>query len=342
MIKKITLLFFVALTVNAWSQQDGYQTHFQFNEVSFNPSYAGKVKDKMCVSLLVHEQYAGFMSDLIQNEAGTDKVAPYKIKASTQYLNLSARLFEKWGVAVNLINDKIGPQSFILPKLSLAYYKSFQNTSELSFGLYYGQMQKSLDGTKLRALSVLQNPSVIDPSVPSMLITSKSMNDLGVGAHYYNPLLNDLNVGISAVHLLEANVFDKSGGFVPNFSSITMHYYANAGMNFMIGTGGLVIQPNILVKYKSTVQIDINALAILNQQFYGGLSYRQGDNINLMIGFMQGDFKVGYAFDFVVNGLKPGSRTTHELFVQYCKSIVITAKPTKYMLDPRHLKDTQH
>ncbi|MCX6190345.1 MAG: PorP/SprF family type IX secretion system membrane protein [Bacteroidetes bacterium] len=341
MIKKITLLFCIAFTVNAWSQQDGYQTHFQFNEMSYNPSYAGKVKDKMCVSLLMHQQWAGFKSDLIKNADGTPAVEPYNVGASTQFFNISARLFSKFGIAMNVVNDKIGPQTYIIPKLSLAYYQVFKNTSELSFGLYYGKLQKSLDGTKLKALSVLQNGTV-DPAVPSSLISSNLMNDLGVGIHYVNPIMNDLNIGFSAVHLLSAQLFDKTGGFIPSFSSITMHYYGNASMDFMVGTGSVIVQPNLLVKYGNKLQLDANVIAYFNQQYYGGLSYRQGDNINLMVGFMQGDFKVGYAFDFVVNGLKPGSRTTHELFIQYCKGLHFTGKVNKYMLNPRHLRDSKY
>ncbi len=339
MIKKFTLLLFLALSIASLAQQDGYQTHFMFNEMSYNPSYAGKVKDKMCVSMLIHEQYVGFKSDLISSPDGTKKVVPYPIKAQTQFLNLSARLFGVFGIAINIINDKIGPQSYILPKLSLSYYKIFKNTAELSGGLSYGKMQKSLDGTKLKALSDLQN-NILDPSVPLQLVTSNLMNDLGIGIHYVNPIMNNFNIGISATHLLQAKVLDKTGAFLAPFSSITMHYYANAAMDFPIGVGDLVIQPNILLKYGAKLQVDLNALAILNEQYYGGLSFRQGDNINLLVGFMQGDFKVGYAFDFIVNGLKPGSRTTHELFVQYCKGIKTKEKINKYILNPRHLKDT--
>jgi type IX secretion system PorP/SprF family membrane protein len=340
MVKRFTLIIFTVLTLSAAAQQDGYQTHFQFNEMSYNPSYAGKVKGKMCVSLLAHQQYVGFKSDLIKAADGSEAVAPYDIHASTQFLNVSARLFDRFGIALNVINDKIGPQTFILPKLSLSYYHIFRDNSELAGGLYFGQMQKSLDGTKLKALSVLQN-AIPDPSVPSALVVGKMLPDLGAGAHYYNPLFNELYIGVSAVHLLQAKVVSKTPPSLA-FSSIEMHYYANASMEFLLPDGIWAIQPNILLKYGGKVQLDVNALAIYNSQFYGGLSYRQGDNVNLMMGFMQGDFKIGYAFDFIVNGLKPGTRTTHELFVQYCKGISFSEKPKRYLLNPRHLKDNPY
>jgi len=333
----------VSFTLNALSQQDGYQTHFQFNEMSYNPSYAGKVKEKMCVSMLIHQQYAGFKSDLIKKEnSGMQDLLPYNIGASTQFLNISARLFKRIGVAVNIINDKIGPQTYILPKLSLSYYQVFNDNSEFSVGLYYGQMQKSLDGSKLRALSTLQN-GTIDPSVPMSLITSKLQSDLGAGLHYFSQSRNNLNVGVSAAHLLESKLTNKNATNGVAFSSITRHYYGNASMDFDIGqSGNWVLQPNVLVKYGAKMQVDLNALAYFQQTYYGGLSFRQGDNINLMVGYVQGDFKVGYAFDFVVNGLKPGSRTTHEVFVQYCKSISTKEKTYRYILNPRHMKDSNY
>jgi type IX secretion system PorP/SprF family membrane protein len=341
MIKNFTLAFLVLTGLSLKAQQDGYQTHFQFNEMSYNPSYAGKVDGKVCISALWHQQYVGFESDEIKNLQGIAVVPKYDIAPKTQFLNLSTRFLHpgkngigRLGIALNVINDKIGPQSSLLPKLSLAWYQPV-GTGEFSVGISGGMMQKSLNGSDLKALSDLLGLGP-DPRVPSTPVTN-NQPDLGAGVHYFDQSLNNLNVGFGVTHLLP-NKF-TSGGNV--FSSMKSHYYLNAGMEFPIGTD-LILQPNILIKYGAKVQVDANAIVNYNQQFWGGLSYRQGDNANLMIGFMKGDFKVGYAFDFVVTGLKPASRTTHELFVQYCFTIKTTPPPTRYMLNPRHLYDTKY
>jgi type IX secretion system PorP/SprF family membrane protein len=342
MIKKITLSFFVIIGLSLNAQQDGYQTHFQFNEMSYNPSYAGKVDHKLCISSIWHQQYVGFKSDEIKDIQGYAVLGPQNIAPTTQFLNISTRgLFKdentpgQLGIALNIINDKIGPQSFLLPKLSLAYYHHMGD-GEISVGLSAGMMQKSLNGADLIALTVLQGLGP-DPRVPPSIVKASKF-DLGAGVHYFNESMGNLNIGIGATHLLPTK-FDWAGG---NFSSMSTHYYVNAGMDFPISDPDLVLQPNILIKYGAKLQVDANAILKINEQFWGGLSYRQGDNANFMIGFMQGDFKVGYAFDFVINGLKPGSRTTHELFIQYCIAIKFKQPKTRYLLNPRHMYDTKY
>ena len=335
MIRKITLVLLVSFFFAAQAQQDGYQTHFQFNEMSYNPSYAGKVDKKICISALWHQQYVGFKSDAINDIGNKAVISPYNIAPTTQFLNLSTRLYGKLGIGVNIINDKIGPQTFTLPKLSAAYYLKL-NASDLSFGVSFGQMQKTLDGTKLQALSQLMGNGP-DPRVPTALVKDRQ-NDLGFGFHYLNPAFNNLDIGVSATHLLPGTF--KNNGVA--FSSLQTHIYANAGAEFPIGSGDLVLQPYLLFKYGKKMQVDVNAIVVYNSQLYGGLSYRQGDNTNLMLGYMAGDFKVGYAFDFILNGLKPGSRTTHELFVQYCYGIKIKDKPNRYILNPCHLMNQNY
>ena len=194
----------------------------------------------------------------------------------------------------------------------------------------------SLDGKKLVPLSMLQANPTLDPSVPQNLV-SQVNPDLGIGIHYSNPLMSNLRIGISATHLLVKKFyFTVNGNQQFQFSSLKTHYYLLASIDLPLNTSQVFIQPNILFKYGTKFQADMNLLAIYDTKYYAGISYRQGDNLNILIGFMLNHYKIGYSLDLVTTNLKPGSRTNHELFFQYCYSI---SKKPAFLLNPRHLKD---
>ncbi len=316
------------------AQQDGYQTHFQFNEISFNPSYSGKNDGKICISSLLHQQYLGFKSDAITNYENKVIIAPYRIAPQTQYFNLSVRVVHRVGISFSFIRDEIGPQQMKLPKLNLSYYFNYL-TGHVALGLYLGEMQKSLDGNLLVPLSMLQPPYIPDPNVPLTRVTGTKL-DAGFGIHYLNATFNNFNLGISATHLVNDNfTFQNNKNQTLNFSSIKTHYYLNSSMDFPLNASQIIIQPNLLFKYGSRFQADANLIAIFNNMYYGGFSFRQDDNINMMIGYMIGDLKIGYAFDLIVNNLKPGTKTSHELFIQYCYSL---NSVSRYILNPRFMQ----
>lgn len=332
--KLLLFLFLFGFIQNSIAQQDGYQTHFQFNEISFNPSYAGKTPNSICVSSLFHQQYLGFESDEIRDAKQNAVIKSYNIAPQTQFYTVSARLQKNLGIAIELMNDRIGPQSITLPKVQMAYYFNW-STSHLSIGFYAGALQKSLDGSKLVPLSMLQPPYQPDPLVPDNLVTDTKL-DLGIGIHYQKPTFCNLKLGASVTHLRNQKYyFANYQSQLIVFSGTLPHLYFNGSMDFPLQSK-FVIQPNILIKYGGKWQYDMNVLAIYNQSYYTGFSYRQGDNLNWMLGYLIGSFKAGYAFDLVLSQLRPGSKTTHELFIQYCFKIT---KRTSYLINPRHLKD---
>lgn len=332
--KLLHFFFLLGCVFNLKAQQDGYQTHFQFNEISYNPSYAGKTRNSICVSSLFHQQYLGFESDEIRDSKQNAVIKPYNIAPQTQFYTVSARLSDNLGIGVQLMNDRIGPQSIALPKVQMAYYFNW-TTSHLAIGLYAGALQKSLDGSRLIPLSMLQAPYQPDPLVPDNLVTDTKL-DMGIGIHYVKTTFFNLKLGASLTHIKNQNYrFTNFQSQSIVFSNTRPHLYFNGAMDFPFRSK-IVIQPNILVKYGAKWQYDLNVLAIYNQSYYTGFSYRQNDNLNWMLGYMIGDFKAGYAFDMVLSQLQPGSKTSHEIFIQYC--FKVTKRPS-YLINPRHLKD---
>jgi hypothetical protein len=72
---------------------------------------------------------------------------------------------------------------------------------------------------------------------------------------------------------------------------------------------------------KSKPQIDLNATALWNKTFRGGLGYRQWgttDALTIMLGYVRNELQVGYSYDVTLSGLQQVSNNTHEIMVSYC------------------------
>jgi hypothetical protein len=68
-------------------------------------------------------------------------------------------------------------------------------------------------------------------------------------------------------------------------------------------------------------QVDVSLRMVYKKQFWGGLSWRKGDAVMLMLG---GKFKMieaGYTYDFPISQISKASTGSHELFIRYTTNI---------------------
>ena len=306
--------------------------------MSFNPAFAGRNRDFLCFTALYHQQYLGF-KNTEQNQISPQWSIPSNnIAPVTQFFSIAAPI-KRFGIGVNVIQDKISVLNSTNIKLN-ASYRFDMGSGSITPGISAGFMQKAIDGTRLKPL----NPG--DPSVPSARETD-GKPDFGFGLMYENLNLNNLYIGYSATHLKSAN-FQTNASI--DFTTMKMHHYLVAGIDYPLGDGSIVLQPAILIKSAnlSTYQFDMSAVAWFNNKFWGGVSYRDGDNVNAMVGFNAIDkpkqsMKVGYSYDFTLNALRDfsnnGSTGSHELYISYCFKINIKTKDNfYYRLTPRYLQ----
>jgi hypothetical protein len=77
------------------------------------------------------------------------------------------------------------------------------------------------------------------------------------------------------------------------------------------------IEGNMMKAMIRNTQLDVSLRMIYKKQFWGGLSWRKGDALTLMLG---GKFKMieaGYAYDFPISGIIKQSTGSHEIFIRY-------------------------
>ncbi|MBP6303831.1 MAG: type IX secretion system membrane protein PorP/SprF [Bacteroidia bacterium] len=308
----VALFAITALKVSA--QQDPYYTFFMFNQMVYNPAYAGS-KDAICATATYKKQWSGFVGS-----------------PEFQTITVNSPVGKKLGVGLGIINDKIGFQNSLNAVFNLSYKFQVGSTGTLAVGAAGGFMQKSLDGTKMVAKDDL------DPKIPISKV-SASAPDVNAGLWYTNPSIYNLKVGLSATHLMQSTItYQALAGNVD--SKLATHYYLNAGIEYPL-TGSITLEPNILVKKDpSKVQVDINAFALFNNKIRGGVLYRTGDALTAMVGYKVNDnLHFGYAYDFTTTGIKKYSGGSHELYVTYCFKLKtkVREKPTIIRLTPRYL-----
>lgn len=310
----VFLAFCLGLVEEAKGQQDPQYSHYMFSELNYNPAFAGNHQRRICATFLQHSQWTQF-------EGIDGGAAP-----STQVFNIHAPLNNQYvqGAGLAVFNDQQGFENTVSVSAS-ASHKLDLAIGRLSLGLNVGFIQKQLDGDKLRPAE--KN----DPLVPDGQV-SNTMLDLGIGGFL---TADNYYVGISGIHLNNPDI----GWATDGEGSYVRHFYLTGGYNYDINENWS-IKPSALLKYDGSKLVgDLNARAMLQEKYWGGLGYRLGDNtLNAMAGmYLTPKLKVGYSFDlpFNPNDIKSGG--THEILIGYCFQFNPEPKEEHPIWPPRHL-----
>ena len=304
--KKVLLaLILLAFSYAGFSQQQPMYTHYMENTLSINPAYAGS-RDALTVLLLHRMQWVGF------------KGAPI-----TQTLTMhSPFLKNKLGAGLSFVNDKIGPSGTTSMYLDFAYRIKFKH-SYLAFGLKTGF---SLLKLNLQDLNVNETN---DP-VFSQNFQSQWMPNFGFGI-YYNT--DRYYLGFSVPKILNVNLLTNS--VQGNLIQTARHYYFIAG-GYVNLNSDLKFMPTTFIKFTTNapVEMDLTAQLIYKNLLYGGLMYRTGDALGLLIGvYITPLLTVGYSFDWsMVNKTGKYNFGSHEFMIRY-DFLLMT--PKKKIISPR-------
>ncbi len=302
--RKLIILVFVfsscLTTVNA--QQDPQFSHNMFNQLAFNPAYAG-TQNMLDVMALHRQQWVGFgdgtpTTTLLSAHA---KVSPLGIKS---------------GVGLTVIDDRIGFEKNLNFKGAYSYHlNAFGGT--MAFGIEIGASSKSLDGS-----SWIWNEAG-DPNIPDS--ETDMAFDLGLGIFYYTP---KMYIGIASTHLNEAD-FETATSNIPYQKR---HYYFTGGYNIKLPNPLFEICPSTFVKYDgASMQFSFNTNIVYNRKFWGGISYRYEDSFVALLGLeVFNNLRIGYAYDITTSDISNYSNGSHELMVSYSLNLVKMRPARKY------------
>lgn len=291
----LSFLFFAGVTNLTYAQQDPQFTQYMYNQLYYNPAYAG-VMGASNFTFVHRSQWAGYQSTFDGGGA-----------PNTQVLSFNTPIYKlQSGFGAYIMNDNLGPLNNLTFQGSYAYHLTVKN-SKLSFGIKAGIISQSIDFDQYRWA---------DPNDPYRIEGKETQTnfDLGFGVYYRS---EKLYLGVGADHLLQPSfsfgVDQLRNEMVPNINFI-------AGYDYAV-TYNLVITPSMLIKTDiNTFSFDLSVIATYNERLWGGVSFRQSEAAIFMLGYSflkENSLKVGYSFDYIIQNQEAKQATSHELMLSY-------------------------
>lgn len=294
------VLFF---TIASWigkeahAQQDPQLTLYMFNNLYFNPAFAG-AEGVTRVTALHRSQWLGYKASF------DDGIAP-----QTQVLSMTAPIYRilpgASGFGFNVVNDKLGPLTNVQIKTSFAYHLGIKK-SKLSFGVRVGMYAQSVNGDLYRPIDAN------DTAIPKD--ESQMRPDLGVGVLFR---AEKYYAGISFDHLLKAE-FDFGINELRN--ALENHAYLTFGYIHKVNFD-ITLRPSMLISTDfNQYNFNVGGYIDYKDKMWGGLSFRQGEDVNAIFGYnflKDRSLGLGYALGYIVKAQEAKQATSHEIMLNY-------------------------
>jgi type IX secretion system PorP/SprF family membrane protein len=285
------LLLFIACTAGfADAQQIGLYTQYMFNPFVINPAIAG-----------THNYYQIRSNHRFQWVGITD---PPITNAVSFYGPDSKR---DMGYGGYVLSDVSGPTSLTSISGSYAYNIAVTNDIRLSMGMAMGLSQFKIDMDKIEfgETETAMNSNVISDFYP----------DAAVGLYLY---ATSFHVGFAA-HQLIPNKIHVAVDSAKGLSKLKSHFYLSGGYKYFINREW-AIEPTLILKHVGPVppQLDLSCQVIYQNMVWGGLSFRTGDAINILLGYIhENKIYVGYSYDIGFSKIRTVHSGSHELMLGY-------------------------
>jgi len=286
-------LFFSLNTANA--QQDAQFSYYMKNQLYYNPAFAG-VEGITQISLVHRSQWLGYQPTFDDGSAPT-----------TQVLSMTTPIYKfNSGFGAHIVNDNLGPVNNLQVQGSFAYHLGIKN-SKLSFGLRLGLLAQSIDKGQYRAID---NP---DPVIVNSS-ESQIRPDMAMGVYFRS---EKYYVGASFAHLLKSEFnfgVDAVKNALENHAYLTLGYIHE--VNFDV-----TLEPSLLVQTDfNQYNVMLGAMGYYKDQVWVGLSFRQSEDINALLGYnflKDKSLSFGYSFGYVIKDQDAKQPTSHEILVSY-------------------------
>ena len=307
-------LVIVVSGVSAHAQQDPQFTQYMFNNIYLTPAYAG-VEGVTQLTAIHRSQWLGYESSF--NDGG----AP-----TTQLISFTSPIYKlKSGFGLYAVNDKLGPQNNIEAHAMYAYHLGLKD-SKLSFGVKVGFFSQAINYDQYRAI----HPD--DPLLSGREGKESQIRpDVGFGV-FYRAEKFYLGAGIN--HLTRAEFdfgINQARNALENHLNFTGGYFYEVNFD-------LTLNPTVLVKTDfKEYSFDLGVIATLKDKMWAGLSFRQSEAANVMLGYSflkDKSLRFGYAIDIVVKDQEAKENFSHELLLSYQLPVYATGK--KVVRTPRY------
>jgi type IX secretion system PorP/SprF family membrane protein len=310
MMKRLILIQMLLLSLFYVSaQQDPVFTHENFNKVHKNPAFAG-LQGEICANIINRQQWVGL--------EGAPQSTMLTVNSPINLFGINS------GVGISILDDRLGLESNFSGYIDYSYIHNL-SVGTLSFGVKLGIYNKAYDGVFRLPDGSTGGGDGPDQIVPAEKDQGLSF-DMSFGAVY---TLNDFYVGISSMHLTQPKFNLQSGRELP---FLKRHYYLMTGYKLDLSSKPIEIYPNLIVRYDgASPQFTINFNTVYNKKFWGGVTYRTTDALDINIGLeLFNGIKIGYAYGLNFSKLLSANSGSHEVMIGYCFNLGFGGVPQKY------------
>ncbi|XOV91289.1 MAG: type IX secretion system membrane protein PorP/SprF [Bacteroidota bacterium] len=281
-LKYILPVFLGLLFFRAQAQQDPVIGQYQFNQMMFNPAYAG-AGEVTSFDLQVRKQWLGLDGS-----------------PTTALLSGNSSLYNKYMAAgFTLVYDEVGINQNTDFFGAYSYAINFSETVKLSFGLQAGFTSFNYNYSKLNLDDVTDADFT---EAPSGFVRP----NFGTGFFLAGP---KFYLGLSVPRMLDSS--DKNGNEV-----YRKHYYVSGGF-ILEPFIDLKIKPYFLLRYinPESNSIEIGSNFLLSQVVWVGVNTRNLNTVGMMFTVLFSNIRAGYSGEFLSDGLAPSIYSTHEIYV---------------------------
>jgi type IX secretion system PorP/SprF family membrane protein len=297
----LQILFLNGLVCDLQAQQEPNFSQYMFYGLSYNPAVAGN-ENAVSITGANRIQWTGF-----GKEEGV-QVAPrtYFIAA-----DMPIRVL-KGGVGLVIMNDAIGHEKTISVKMGYANQRNV-GFGKLGIGAQIEFNNRSIDFSKL-------NPAGEDPLL-TLLSSEESemLIDFSLGFLYRVP--ESYYVGVSGLHLIQTKgkpLGETAEGSLQMKLDRTFFITGGYEINFPRNPDLQFIPSAIIESNLSMIRLDVNAMLRFKELVWGGIGYRFGESVVVLLGVQYKDFRIGYSYDINANKLGLGVfGGTHEIMLNY-------------------------
>jgi len=286
MIKKITLLVFVVLSVNLSAQQDEHFTMYMFNLYQVNSAYVG-TRETLFLTAMARTQWTGI------DGAPTMQSFTANIPFSSKNI----------GLGFLAVNQNAGAHGSTRIMATFGYHFRLGN-GHLSFGASAGTINNRFNWGKATFKDLADQ-------VQSSGVENTYTANFNFASYFYT---NTLYVGIQFDNINQSEFSTVPDGKSRNY----LNFNAVIGKAFVLSKN-VVFKPSALGRVtKSAFLAELNLSFLFKEVFWAGISVRSNSELSLILEVnIARRFRIGYSYDYGFGALNSFNSGSHELFLGY-------------------------
>ncbi len=320
---KILFLLILGSFQPCFAQQPAQYSLYMLNPYNFNVAYAG-LDESLSVTGVFRKQWVALDGSPITQD----------FNAHLPWYFLSG------GLGLDVENDILGAERNTRVSFSYNYVRELRKSAFFSVGMGGGILQKSLDGTKLRAPEGTYQSGTINHNDDLLPLTKVSgiAPTLNFGVYYKS---KTIEAGFSANNLIPASFTYETTNNTVNIDQVRSYFFIFA-YDFEVGNR-FAVKPSVFVKSDAIqTQAELSAVLKYNEKIFGGSSLRGYNNNTIdAVVFLAGmhvtdNITVAYSYDLSLSPLKVVNKGSHEIMINYnLRKEIGGSVPTKVIYNPR-------